>query len=67
MTTRRIFKDIADGTILKEDKRFDQFRMYAKENRPEDMKPIPLSQDDSEWLRNSNLGKFLVIEGEMLP
>jgi hypothetical protein len=62
-----IFQKLVGGNILPKDPRFDELRELAKKNRIDDVKPIRLTQLDNEWLRDSFIARFIMIESEILP
>lgn len=54
-----IIKKIQKGEILKNDKRFEKYRREEHKNKPV---AIPLTASDDEWLQETVIGRWAVIE-----
>jgi hypothetical protein len=60
-----IARRILTGKLLAGDPRFSELTRDRKPDRP--YNDIPLSEKDNEWLRDTQFGKFIQIESELLP
>jgi len=62
-----ILDGIENGTLFKNDPRFEALRNSKADNKAKHAIRIPLNENDSKVLRDSHFGLFILIESEILP
>ena len=59
-----VIRKLRTGQLLGDDPRFEALRNPSKEDSDN---RFPLKESDSSWLRETKIGKFIELEGELLP